>query len=109
MKQELMAKLKLTTTLDQFALLRQTQLAYRDALNYVSAYSFVHGKTSNSIRLQKETYTDVRSQFSLPAQMACNVPRQVGATYKGLWTKWHKNQEARAKGYTKKHFKGLDK
>ncbi len=108
MKQELTAKLKLTTTPDQFALLRQTQLAYRDALNMVSAYSFAHGKTSNSIRLQKETYTDVRSQFSLPAQMACNVPRQVGATYKGLWTKWHKNQEARAKGYTKKRFKGLD-
>jgi putative transposase len=109
MKQELAAKLKLTTTTDQFALLRQTQLAYRDALNFVSAYSFAHGKTSNSIRLQKETYTDVRSQFGLPAQMACNIPRQVGATYKGLWTKWRNNQEARAKGSTKKRFKGLDK
>jgi IS605 OrfB family transposase len=109
MKQELTAKLKLLTTPEQFTLLRQTQLAYRDALNFVSVYSFVHSKTSNSIRLQKETYTDTRSQFGLPAQMACNVPRQVGATYKGLWTKWRKNQEARAKGYTKKRFKGLDK
>src|SRR5215831_17508256 len=108
MKQELMAKLKLTTTPDQFRLLRQTQLAYRDALNFVSAYSFAHGKTSNSIRLQKETYADVRSQFSLPAQMACNVPRQVGATYKGLWTKVKKNAEARRKGYTKKRYKELD-
>jgi transposase len=41
--------------------------------------------------------------------MACNVPRQVGATYKGLWTKVKKNTEARRLGYTKKRFKGLDK
>ncbi|HEY7124844.1 MAG TPA: transposase [Ktedonobacterales bacterium] len=109
MKTTLTAKLKLTTTPDQLALLRQTQLAYRDALNFVSAYSFAHGKTSNTKRLQAGTYADVRGQFGLPAQMACSVPRQVGATYKGLWTKWHKNQEARAKGWTKKRFKGLDK
>ncbi len=108
MKTTLTAKLKLLTTPDQFAALRQTQLAYRDALNYVSAYSFVHGKLSNSKRLQKETYSDVRAQFGLPAQMACSVPRQVGATYKGLWTKARKNAEARRLGYTKKRFKGLD-
>jgi putative transposase len=40
--------------------------------------------------------------------MACNVPRQVGATYKGLWTKVRKNAEARRLGYTKKRYKGLD-
>ncbi len=108
MKQQLTAKLKLKTTPDQFALLRQTQLAYRDGLNMVSRYSFLHGKTSNALRLQQETYHDLRSQFGLPAQMACNIPRQVGATYKGLWTKWRKNQEARAAGRTKKRFKGLD-
>ena len=90
-KTPMTAKLKLTTTPEQFAALRQTQLAYRDALNFVSSYSFAHGKTSNSKRLQKETYTDIRHQFGLPAQMACSVPRQVGATYKGLWTKAKKN------------------
>ncbi|HEU5198163.1 MAG TPA: transposase, partial [Ktedonobacterales bacterium] len=108
MKQQLTAKLKLITTPDELRVLRQTQLAYRDALNYVSGYAFAHSKTSNAIRLQKETYTDVRAQFGMPAQMACNIPRQVGATYKGLWTKWRKNQEARAAGYTKRRFKGLD-
>jgi putative transposase len=102
------AKLKVLTTPEQFAALRQTQLAYRDALNYVSGYSFAHGKTSNSKHLQKETYADVRAQFGLSAQMACSVPRQVGATYKGLWTKAKKNVEARRLGYTKKRFKGLD-
>ncbi len=108
MKITLTAKLKLTTTSDQFRALRQTQLAYRDALNYVSRYSFAHGKTSNGKRLQRETYADVRAQFGLPAQMACNVPRQVGSTYQALWTKAKKNAEARRLGYTKRRFKGLD-
>src|SRR5215469_3406461 len=80
MKITLTAKLKLLTTLDQFRALRATQLAYRDALNYVSAYSFAHRKTSSARRLQKATYADLRRQFGLPSQMACNVPRQVGAT-----------------------------
>src|SRR5258708_27275314 len=41
--------------------------------------------------------------------MACNVPRQVAGTYKGLWTKLKKNLEHRRAGYTKKRYKGLDK
>ena len=104
----LTAKLKLTTTPEQFEALRTTQLAYRDALNVVSAYAFAHGKTSSSKRLQSATYATIRSQFGLPAQMACSVPRQVGATYKALWTIARKNAEARRRGYTKKRFKGLD-
>jgi putative transposase len=108
MKIALTAKLKLLTSPDQFRALRATQLAYRAALNYVSAYAFTHGKTSNGKRLQKATYLDVRSQFGLPSQMACNVPRQVGSTYQALWTKAIKNAEARHLGYTKRRFKGLD-
>ena len=83
----LTAKLKLQTTPEQFRALRATQLAYRDALNYVSRYAFEHGKMSNQISLQDATYVDIRATFGLPAQMACNAPRQVGATYKALWTK----------------------
>lgn len=41
--------------------------------------------------------------------MACNVPRQVGATYKSLRTKLKQNQEAIKAGRTKKRYKGLDK
>jgi putative transposase len=108
MKTTLTAKLKLLTTPDQFRALRATQLAYRAALNYVSGYSFAHRKTSSRKRLQKATYDALRSQFGLPAQMACNVPRQVGATYQTLWTKVKKNAEARRLGYTKRRFKGLD-
>ncbi len=101
--------MKLHTTPDQFAALRQTQLAYRDGLNYVSQYSFTHGKMSNQRALQRETYDDIRLKYNLPAQMACNVPRQVGATYKSLWTKVKQNAAHRKAGQTKKRYKGLDK
>ncbi len=108
MKQMFTAKLKLHTTPDQFKALRTTQLAYRDALNSVSRYAFAHGKTSNQMRLQRETYLDIRATYGLSAQIACNVPRQVGATYKALWTKARQNAEARQAGYTRKRYKGLD-
>ena len=86
----LTAKLKLHTTPEQSRALRATQLAYREALNYVSRYAFEHGKMSHKVGLQEGTYTDIRTRFGLPAQpaqpaqpapMACSVPRQVGATY----------------------------
>jgi IS605 OrfB family transposase len=108
MNTALTAKLKLHTTPDQFRALRQTQLAYRAALNYVSRYAFSHGKISNKVALQEGTYADIRTQFGLPAQMACSVPRQVGATYKTLWTKVKANAAARAAGYTTKYYRGLD-
>ncbi len=103
------AKLKLNTTASQFQALRTTQLAYRDALNFVSQYAFEHGKMSNRIALQDGTYDEVRARFQLPSQMACSVPRQVGATYKALWTKVKQNAEERLAGLTKKRYKGLDK
>src|SRR5207249_9869841 len=88
--------------------LRQAQLAYRDALNAVSRYAYDHGKMSNQQALQREMYTEIRTRYRLPAQMACNVPRQVGATYKTLWTKVKQNAAARKAGLTKKRYKGLD-
>jgi putative transposase len=66
-KATLTAKLKLTLSADQFHALRQTQLAYRDALNHVSQYAFAHGKTSNGKRLQAETYDQIRAEYGLPA------------------------------------------
>jgi IS605 OrfB family transposase len=108
MRQLITAKLKLHTDPAQFVALRTTQLAYRDALNYVSRYSFARGKKSNQEWLQRETYAEVRAVYHLPAQMACNVPRQVGATYKTLWTKVMQNAAARKAGITKKRYKGLD-
>jgi IS605 OrfB family transposase len=108
MQQIMTAKLKLQTTPAQFRALRATQLAYRDALNYVSRYAYAHGKMSNKVGLQEGTYQDIRTRFALPAQMACSVPRQVGATDKALWTRAKANAEARQSGRTKKRYKGLD-
>lgn len=109
MKTVITAKLKLQTTPEQFRALRATQLAYRDALNYVSQYAFVHGKMSNKVKLQDATYDEVRTRFHLPSQMACSVSRQVGATYKTLWKKVKHNAAACKAGQTKKRYKGLDK
>src|SRR3989441_8498851 len=108
MKTVITAKLKLNTNAEQFKALRTTQLAYRDSLNYVSQYAFEHGKMSNRVALQDGTYDEVRARFHLPSQMACSIPRQVGATYKALWTKVKQNAAARKEGKTKKRYKGLD-
>ena len=80
MQQIITAKLKLLAAPEQQQVLRQTQLAYRDALNYVSRYAFEQGKLSNAERLQQGIYRHIRAHFHLPAQMACNVPRQVQGT-----------------------------
>ena len=109
MKTVITTKLKLHSTPDQFAALRATQLAYRDALNAVSQYAFAHGKMSNRVALQDGTYDEVRARFHLPSQMACSVPRQVGATYKTLWAKVKQNAAQRKAGMTKKRYKGLDR
>jgi len=109
MKQIITAKLKLHPDAAQLQALRKTSLAYRDALNAVSRYAFEHGKMSNQRALQRDCYDEIRRVHKLPAQMACNVPRQVGATYKTLWTKVRQNDETRKAGKTKKRYKGLDK
>ena len=108
MKQIITAKLKVQTTPEQFSALRHTSFAYRDALNYVSRFAFMRGKTSSARLLQQECYDEIRTRFHLPSQMACNVPRQVGATYKGLWSNVKTNAAQRKAGRTKKRYKGLD-
>src|SRR4028119_1921023 len=109
MQQVLTAKLKLELTQEQKEQLRVTSLAYRDALNYTSGVAFEMGKTYNGTKIQKEVYYSLREKFKLPSQMACNVPRQVGATYKSLRTKLKQNEEALQAGRAKKRYKGLDK
>ena len=81
-------------------------MAYRDALNFTSDAAFDNDKSSNGAKLQKLVSHELRTRFGLGAQMACNVPRQVAATYKSLWTKVKQNAEAIKKGHTKKRYKG---
>ncbi|MCG5060501.1 MAG: transposase [Limnoraphis sp. WC205] len=108
MKQVVTAKLKLDLSPEQKEAVRQVTLAYRDALSYASRVAYANNKLSNGTKLQKLVYYDIRDLFKLPAQMSCNVPRQVGATYKTQWTKFKQNQQAIKDGKTKKLFKGLD-
>ena len=108
MQTTITATLKLATTPEQFRQSRLPQLAYRAALNQTSQHAFAHGKASNRCRLHRELYEEIRATYGLPPQLACRVFRQVGATYKGLWTRWHQNVEARKAGWTRKRLKGLD-
>ncbi len=41
--------------------------------------------------------------------MACNAPRQVAAAYKTLWERARSNATHKARGWTKRQYKGLDK
>ncbi len=108
----LTAKLKLNHSPEQKIALDLVSLRYRDALNFTSKRAFEEGKTSQTVKLQKLVYEELRSKFDLPAQMACNVPRAVASTYKTQWTK-HKQhsakQTARAeRGLKTRQYKGLD-
>lgn len=108
MKQIITAKLKLNLSKQQRQLLTEVSLSYRDALNHASKVAFLHGKVSSGTKLQSLVYRDLRSIFKLPAQMACNVPRQVANTYKVLWTKAKQNTAAIKDRKTNKRYKGLD-
>ena len=105
------AKLKLTLTPEQKAALDRTALAYRDGLNYASEVAFEQGKLSNGAKLQKLVYKTLREGYGLTAQMACNVPRTVAATYKTHWAKV-RNSQARQTAHPERKArrrKGLDK
>ena len=50
----------------------------------------------------------MREKFKIGAQMACSVPRQVGATYKALWTKVKQNAARPQSGHDEETLQGLD-
>ena len=108
MKVTLTAKLKLKHTGEQKSALDAVTLAYRDALNYTSQAAFEMEKSSNAAKIQKEVYSHLREYFGLGAQMACTVPRQVGATYKTLWTKVRQAVAKRAVNPKTRRYKGMD-
>jgi putative transposase len=105
----LTAKLKLSHTREQKATLDAVTLAYRDALNYTSEVAFTElDRSSSQARIQEEVYNTRRTRLRLGAQMACSVPRQVGATYKTLWTKVKHSATKRAVNPKARRYKGLD-
>lgn len=108
MKVTLTAKLKLNHTREQKAALDAVTLGFRDALNFTSQKAFEMDKSSNAARIQKAVYATLRERFGLGAQMACSVPRQVGATYKTLWTRAKQAKAARERNPKARRYKGLD-
>lgn len=106
--QTITTKLKLVHTPEQKLKLDKFCFAYREGLNLASCTAFDNGKTSNKIKIQELTYQDVRS-LGIGSQLACSIARDVGAKYKTQWTKLKQHNENKAKGYTKKCYKGLDR
>ena len=110
MQQVITAKLKLEHTKDQADRLASLCRDYKSALNYASQKAFELGKTSSASIIQKATYEHIREKWNgIPSTMVCGIAKQVGSTYKTLWTHAKQHKSHKAKGWTKKKYKGLDK
>ncbi|SMC06688.1 transposase, putative, N-terminal domain-containing protein [Sulfobacillus thermosulfidooxidans DSM 9293] len=101
----LTAKLKLHTTCETGQRLRDTANAYQNALNYPSHVTFENGKMSNPLKLHGLVYRELPERFALPSQLACSVSKQVGVTFKRLWTEVKQNAPHRKNGYSQKWYK----
>ena len=110
MKQVITAKLKLEYNKAGAERLMWLCRDYKDALNYASQKAFELGKTSSAAVIQKATYEHIREKWNgIPSTMVCGIAKQIGATYKTLWTRAKQHKSHKAKGWTKKKYKGLDK
>jgi putative transposase len=78
------AKVKLLPDQKQVQLLLDTLHANRKALNFASQAAFGHNLLSKFKALQTLVYTDLRDQFGLKSQMACNVCTVVAGTYASM-------------------------
>ena len=108
--QTITAKMKLLHTKEQADRLASLCRDYKSALNYVSQKAFELKKTSSASLIQKATYNEIREKWSgIPSTMVCGIAKQVGSTYKTLWTRAKQHKSHKAKGWTKKRYKGLDK
>ena len=88
MKQVITTKLKLEHTKEQASRLVSLCRDYKSALNYASQKAFELGKTPNASVIQKATYETIREKWNgIPSTMVCGIAKQVGATYKTLWTR----------------------
>lgn len=72
--------IKLKIDLDK-DIAKRTVEQWNNACNYSSQVAFDNGNISNSAKLHKLTYTDIRSKFGLPSQIAVNANKAVSASY----------------------------
>ena len=86
------AKIQISATDNDKALLNETMSAYSDACNYVSDYVF-RTHDLKQFSLNKILYTELREKFRLKSQMAQSVFKTVIARYKTILeneSKWIK-------------------
>ena len=74
-------RLKLLVSQEQKHTLAITLQANRHALNFTSTVAFQHGGLSTFTKLQQLVYKQLREDFGLKSQMACNVCSSVASTY----------------------------
>lgn len=75
------AKLQIYVSDENKELLLNSMRAYSDACNYISEYIYTTHDLSQ-VSVQKHTYNNVRGNYNLPSQMACNAVRTVIGSYK---------------------------
>jgi transposase, IS605 OrfB family, central region len=78
------AKIKLLPTEEQKKQLDLTIVQVKAALNFTSKVAFDNDKLSAFKKLQGLVYYDLREQFQLKSQMACNVCSVVAGTYASM-------------------------
>ena len=74
-------RLKLSVSPEQKQALDTTLKANRSALNFTSKVAFQNGGMSAFKKLQQLVYKQLRENFGLKSQMACNVCSAVASTY----------------------------
>jgi len=83
----LTCRFKLELSKDQKQQFLDIATAYTNAVNYVLEQNF-KDKSTNVKKLHRLYYSTIREKFSLPAQIAINVNRDVSAMYKTLWAQF---------------------
>ena len=57
---------------------------YENSMNYVSSFIFDNWRIISTRKLQPMVYAHLRENIGLKPQASCNIPRQVGETYKTI-------------------------
>ena len=78
------AKVKLYPDFVQTAQLIETLKAVKAGLNHASRVAYDNGFITSFKKLQKMTYSDLRQQYGLKSQMACNVCSVVAGSYASM-------------------------
>ena len=82
------AKIKINPTKEDMSILKDTQIAYKKACNFVSDEVF-ETKNLSQAKLHKITYEPLRADFKMRSQMAQSVMKTVIARYKSTQSNGH--------------------